>query len=500
MLSITAKQTFLKLGRSWTCCICNFESRFMRTQETTKDYNLCMKPQVQTEIPGPQTRKLTKEMDKIQNTAVLSLFCNFEKSKLNYLVDADGNILLDCFQQISTLPLGYNHPTILEQAHQSASTIANRPAIGYFPSSDFPALVTNSLLKAAPKGLTQVVTMGCGSCANENAYKSLFFWYMKKQRGEEVPADVHDIAYTSCMKNQAPGSPNLSIISFDGGFHGRTIGTLSTTHSKALHKLDVPAFDWPVAPFPKLKYPLEEYGRENAQEEARCLAMVEDLIDKWKDTRPVAGMVIEPIQAEGGDNHASDDFFRKLRNIATKNKIGFICDEVQTGMAITGRMWAHDYWGLETPPDIVTFAKKMLSGGFYYSDDFRWKHGYRVVNTWMGEPIKLMLLEKVLEVVQSQNLLLQAEITGHYIMNGLRQLEKLFPELLSCIRGRGLFIATTVENGKREKFVTNLLQKGVLIGKCGDHSVRLRPSLLFTPAHADILLEKVEETARDMRS
>ncbi|CAK8671881.1 4-aminobutyrate aminotransferase, mitochondrial-like [Clavelina lepadiformis] len=499
MQSITTRQFLLKSRWGWSS-LSNSGLRFQQTQTATKGLDEYNKPEVITEVPGPETKKLLKETDAIQNTRAVSLFCDFEKSKINYLVDADGNKLLDCFQQISSLPLGYNHPAILERSIQSAAIMANRPALGSFPSKDFPRLIKNSLLRASPSGLDQVVTMACGSCANENAYKSLFFWYMRNQRGEELPV-MGDEAFISCMKNQPPGSPELSILSFDGGFHGRTLGALSTTHSKPIHKLDVPAFDWPTAPFPKLKYPLEEHERENAEEEARCLAVVEDLIEQWKDTRPVAGMVIEPIQAEGGDNHASDDFFRKLRNIATKNKIGFICDEVQTGMAITGRMWAHDYWGLETPPDIVTFAKKMLSGGYYFSDEFRWKDGYRVYNTWMGEPIKLVLLEKVLDVVKEQDLVFQAENTGHYVVNGLRQLEKMFPELLSAIRGRGMFIAADItEAGKRETFVKKLLQKGVLLGVCGDHSIRLRPSLFFTPAHADILLDKVEETAREMRS
>ncbi|XP_010779853.1 4-aminobutyrate aminotransferase, mitochondrial-like [Notothenia coriiceps] len=97
------------------------------------------------------------------------------------------------------------------------------------------------------------------------------------------------------------------------------LGCLATTHSKAIHKLDVPSFDWPIAPFPRLEYPLEEFTRENAHEEARCLEEVEDLIVKWRQKgKPVAGVVIEPIQAEGGDNHASSDFFRGLRDIARK--------------------------------------------------------------------------------------------------------------------------------------------------------------------------------------
>ncbi|MEQ2215621.1 hypothetical protein XENOCAPTIV_003401, partial [Xenoophorus captivus] len=88
---------------------------------------------------------------------------------------------------------------------------------------------------------------------------------------------------------------------------------------------------------------------------------VEDLIVKWRQKRkPVAGIIIEPIQAEGGDNHASPDFFRSLRNIARK-----------TGGGCTGKFWAHEHWGMDDPADIVSFSKKLLSGGYYQKDELQ---------------------------------------------------------------------------------------------------------------------------------
>lgn len=143
--------------------------------------------------------------------------------------------------------------------------------------------------------------MMCGSCSNENAFKNIFIWYAEKQR-QGKPFTKEEME--SCMINQSPGSPRLSIMSFKGtvyysvdrvartitcpvkgiifskylistgGFHGRTLGSLSTTHSKYIHKIDIPAFDWPIAPFPEYKYPLEENVRENQQEDKRCLAEV----------------------------------------------------------------------------------------------------------------------------------------------------------------------------------------------------------------------------------
>lgn len=82
----------------------------------------------------------------------------------------------------------------------------------------------------------------------------------------------------SCMLNQSPGSPELAILSFKSSFHGRLFGSLSATRSKAIHKVDIPAFDWPAAPFPELKYPLEEHAKENEAEEARCLEAYEKIL------------------------------------------------------------------------------------------------------------------------------------------------------------------------------------------------------------------------------
>jgi hypothetical protein len=94
----------------------------------------------------------------------------------------------------------------------------------------------------------------------------------------------------SCMLNQLPGSPQLSILSFTSAFHGRLFGSLSATRSKAIHKLDIPSFDWPVSPFPTLKYPLEEHEEENEAEELECLKVYEAVIKEWKSKSPVAAV------------------------------------------------------------------------------------------------------------------------------------------------------------------------------------------------------------------
>lgn len=442
-------------------------------------------------LPGPKSRELLQSLDKIQQTGSVKLFIDYEKSIGNYMVDADGNTFLDIITQISSIPLGYNHPALIEALRDQANMaeFVNRPCLGFLPPKQFISRISNALLEVAPKGLTEVQTMACGSCSVENALKAAFIYYRDQQRGGAPPTkeELH-----TTMWNQSPGSPQLSAISFDGGFHGRTMGALSCTHSKAIHKLDVPAFDWPIAQFPRYKYPLEANAQENAQEDQRCLANVDQLIHDYRDKAPVAAMIVEPIQSEGGDFHGSPEFFKGLRRICNQNKIGLIVDEVQTGCGPTGRFWAHEHFNMEDAPDFVTFSKKMLLGGYFYKPEFRPNQAYRVFNTWMGDPSKLILLEQVIAVIQKENLLAKIEQTGSRLQKGLHELQAKFHGLVSNVRGRGTFCALDFPDGStRDKALEQLALHGVYAGGCGEKSVRVRTALVFNEKHADILLERL---------
>lgn len=370
------------------------------------------------------------------------------------------------------MPLGYNHPELLKvfASETNLKTLINRPALGVFPGQDWPDKLQNVLMPVAPKGLPCITTMMCGSCSNENAFKNMFLWYCKNRRGENV--DFTDAEKTSCMINMPPGAPKLSILSFMGGFHGRTIGALSTTHSKYIHKIDVPALDWPIAPFPVYKYPLEENVRENQAEDKRCLAEVDALIEKWnKAENFVAGIIVEPIQSEGGDNEASPEFFQGLQKLARRNGVALLIDEVQTGGGPTGKFWAHEWFNLDGPPDLVTFSKKMQLGGYFHSLDFRPQQEYRVFNTWCGDPGKVLMLEAILKVIKRDNLLDNVKKTGDVLKKGLLDAQKEFPNILNSVRGRGTFLAINAKDGKtRDLLIGRLKQKGIQSGGCGDVS------------------------------
>ena len=143
---------------------------------------------------------------------------------------------------------------------------------------------------------------------------------------------------------------------------------MSTSRTKAMHKVDIPAFDWPAAINPIYKYPLEDNVEYNRAQDEESLADIRAKIDQWKNEKgkEVVAVIMEPIQSEGGDNYLSNEFAQGVRDLTLELGIFFICDEVQTGVGCTGKFWAHEHWNLSTPPDFVTFAKKMLSCGFYH--------------------------------------------------------------------------------------------------------------------------------------
>ena len=416
------------------------------------------------------------------------MLANYQNSFGNYIADLDGNVLLDVYAQIASIPVGYSNPALLHAATspEMASAIINRPALGNFPQHDWASILETGVLKVAPKGLNQVFTAMAGSDANETAYKAAFMWRRQQERGGANVEFTSD-EISSAMNNESPGSPQLSILSFKSAFHGRLFGSLSTTRSKPIHKLDIPAFDWPQAPFPHLKYPLSENTTENAREEQRCLEETEHLIKSYH--HPVAALVVEPIQSEGGDNHASPAFFRGLREITKRNNVLMIVDEVQTGVGATGKFWAHEHWNMAEPPDMVTFSKKAQTAGYYFGNPtLRPNKPYRQFNTWMGDPARAILFRAIINEIERLNLVENTAHTGDYLYAGLKRLAQQYPNEIMNLRGQGQGTFIAWDSPRRDDFTKRAKGLGVNIGGSGEQAVRLRPMLIFQKHHGEFLV------------
>ena len=405
-------------------------------------------------------------------------------------------VSLCSYAQIASIPLGYNNPKLAAAAAspEMISAIINRPALGNFPPHDWADLLRSGILKVAPRGLGHVYTAMAGSDANEIAYKAAFIYQRQAQRGGPA-VDFTEQEMHSAMDNHAPGSPDMSILSFRSGFHGRLFGSLSTTRSKPIHKLDIPAFDWPQATFPQLKYPLEDHADENAKIEQASLDEVEHLIKTWH--LPPAAVVVEPIQSEGGDNHATPNFFRGLRALTRKHNVLLIVDEVQTGLGATGKFWAHEHWDMEDPPDMMTFSKKAQTAGYYYgSPALRPNKPYRQFNTWMGDPSKAILFRAIVDEMERLDLVNHTAKIGDYLFAKLEGLAAAHPDHFQNLRGKGQGTFIAFDSPKRDQFLLKAKEFGLNIGGCGASAVRLRPMLVFQEHHADILVDALEKIVK----
>ncbi|KAH6646289.1 4-aminobutyrate aminotransferase [Truncatella angustata] len=442
---------------------------------------------VATEVPGPLSKAAAKQLDQVFDARAVHFVVDYDKSEGTYIVDVDGNRFLDVYSQIASIPIGYNHPAAIAaaQSPEMISALVNRPAIGNFPSKVWGDILQNGLLKVAPKGLDKIFTAQSGSEANELAFKAAFMLYRRKERGEGVEWTEEEIK--SCLNNSKPGSPDLAVLSFENSFHGRGFGSLSCTRSKAVHKLDIPAFNWPQAPFPARKYPLEKYEAENEAEEQRCLQAVENLITSWHC--PVAALIVEPIQSEGGDNHASPAFFQGLRDLTKKHGVVMIVDEVQTGFGATGKFWGHEHFNLTSPPDMVTFSKKAQTAGYYFGDRALVPDkAYRQFNTWIGDAARVIMSKAIINEVLDKDLVAQCARVGDALYAEMEKLAQKYPEHVMNLRGKGQGTYIAFDTQDAAGLVKSMKSLGVLTGTCGLQTVRLRPMLIFEEKHIPTLI------------
>jgi 4-aminobutyrate aminotransferase / (S)-3-amino-2-methylpropionate transaminase len=281
-------------------------------------------------------------------------FVDMKKSKGNFIVDVDGNTVLDLNNRQA---LGYNHDVLINarDSDKFDRFLSGKVDVSTVPSSDYHDILRTEVMPVAPSGSNQVhLADGTATSANEIALSTAIFHY--------------------AVRNNKSSYSDLSVLGFEGASHGESVATLSVS-DPAANMAGVPTYDWPVAPMPKMKYPMAMHEAENAAEEARCIQATKELIHQRKAAgKDVAAMVVEPISSFE-NRQATPAFYKQLRALAAAEGICFVVDETKTGMGQTGHMWAHEYWWLHErdggAPDMVTFGGKAGISGFYSSYDYR---------------------------------------------------------------------------------------------------------------------------------
>ena len=416
-------------------------------------------PDIVTELPGPRARAHI-EFDHAWTSPSLpraypivpvrGLGCAIE--------DIDGNVFLDFAAGIAVNSTGHSHPAVV------AAIQAQAAELQHFSASDFYlpiyAQAAAELARIAPmKGPKR--TFICNSGA------------------EAVEAGLKLARYHTRRQN---------VIAFLGAFHGRTMGAVSLTASKAKYH----AHFGPLLPG---VYHVP-YGVQGLEEiESR-------IFKRLMPADEFAAVIVEPIQGEGGYVVPEDDFLQGLRELCDRHGILLIADEVQSGAGRSGKMWAMEHWDVE--PDILLTAKGIGSGMpvgamVARSEIMSWGPGAHG-STYGGNPVALAALLETIKLLEG-GLIANAEARGNQIQAGLQPLTERFPGIVNDVRGKGLMVGIQFDSGDTAGAVQlQAFNRGLLVLEAGDNCVRMSPPLVVTETEAAtavrIFSESVAHVAR----
>ncbi len=383
---------------------------------------------------------------------------------------ASGREYLDFFTFFASSPFGMNHPKMTEPAflEKLGRVAVNKPSNSDIYTVELAELVSAMARLAIPEHLPHLFFVSGGALAVENALKTSFDWKVRQNmaagRGERGHLVIH----------------------FKGAFHGRTGYTLSLTNTADTRKYQYfPMFDWPRLEAPALSFPVDAaVAREN---DDRALAAVEEVFTGHP--HEVAALIIEPIMAEGGDRHLSPYFLNGLKELCDRHEALYILDEVQTGIGLTGQMWAHQTLGVV--PDIISFGKKTQVCGILAGPKVDqvernvFVESSRINSTWGGNLVDMVRFTRILEIIEEDDLLANVRTVGAYLLEQLKELSDSHPQVTN-VRGRGLMCAFDLpDTAARDAFLNGAMEAGMLILGCGTRSVRFRPPLQTTHEHVD---------------
>jgi L-lysine 6-transaminase len=401
---------------------------------------------------------------------------DIDRSRGRRLWDARrGRSVLDMFSFFGTAPVGLNHPKLADPPFREKllrAALAN-PTNSDIYTVEFAEFVETFGRVGIPSYLPYAFFVAGGALGVENALKAAMDWKVRRNARKGLAVEK-----------------GHQIVHFRDAFHGRSGYTLSLTNTADPRKYQFfSKFDWPRITNPALRFPLD--GREIERVEAlerQAIGEIERAFVERKDD--IAAIIIEPIQAEGGDNHYRPEFMRALRALADEHEALLIFDEVQSGVGLTGRFWAHQHAGVQ--PDLMAFGKKMqvcgMLAGPRIDDEPEnvFKVSSRLNSTWGGNLVDMVRAQRYLEIIEQDGLVDHAAVVGRHLLAGLEALQAARPDVFSNARGRGLMCAIDFpDTATRDKVADEAYEMGMIILGCGRLSVRFRPPLDVAAAEID---------------
>ncbi len=419
----------------------------------------------------------------------LDFVFDLEKSEGAWLYDSrKGRKLLDFMTFIASAPIGYNHPKMADPDFQARllKVAQVKPSLSDAFTVEYASFLETFARVAMPSYLPHAFFIEGGTLGVENALKVAMDYKVRQNwraGGDRSRERGHQIVH------------------FKEAFHGRSGYCLSLTNSDPAKTDLFPKFPWPRLINPKVRFPeTAETEHDVAALEQQALEQLKRAFEDFGDD--IAGILIEPIQGEGGDNHFRPGFIQALQSAADAHNCFFIVDEVQTGVGLTGKFWAHEHYGVR--PDALAFGKKTQTCGCLAGPKvdrepdnvFRTKS--RISSTWAGNLTDMVRFQRFLEIIEEDHLVENARTVGDHLLAGLRTLAAEFPSLVENARGRGLMIAFDTDARARDALVKKCLDLGMIVLFCGPRSIRFRPPLTLTRSEADTGLDILRRAVQSL--
>lgn len=436
-------------------------------------------PDIKTPLPGPKAREIIERDKKYVSPSYTRPYpLVIARGEGATVEDVDGNVFLDCAAGIAVNATGHSHPDVVRAVVEQAQRFLHMSGTDFY--YDPQVSLAEEMSTIAPFS-------GGGRSFFGNS-------------GTE--------AIEASIKLARHRTGRQYLLAFLGGFHGRTMGSLALTASKAIQRKGFGPMMPGVVHAPYADCYRCPVGLTPESCAAECLNFIEEQIFlHLVSPDEIAAIVVEPIQGEGGYLVPPAQFLQRLRELATEHGIILIADEVQSGMGRTGRMFAVEHVGVE--PDIVAVAKGIASGLPLGISTARvglmeWPPGSHA-STFGGNPVSCAAALATIKLLREQ-LVANASRVGGHLLEGLRAMAERHA-LIGDVRGRGLMIGVELVRNRdtkeratseREAVVAAAFRRGLLVLGAGANAIRICPPLVLTKAQADVALKILDEAISDV--